>query len=44
MQNKQLKEAKAVEVGNIFKLGARYSEPFNLRDEKGNLILWVVMA
>lgn len=37
-KSKELKEAKAIEVGNIFKLGARYSEPFNLRDEKGNLI------
>ncbi len=34
-----LKEEKAIEVGNIFKLGARYSEPFNLRDEKGNPVL-----
>lgn len=32
-----LKIEKAVEVGNIFKLGTRYSEPFklNYRDEKG---------
>jgi len=37
--NKNLKEEKAIEVGNIFKLGARYSEAFNLRDEKGNPIL-----
>lgn len=30
-------EAKAIEVGNIFKLGTKYSEPFNLKfkDEKG---------
>jgi len=33
-----LKEVKAVEVGNIFKLGTRYSEPFDLRyqDKEGN--------
>lgn len=32
-----LKEAKAVEVGNIFKLGTRFSEPLGLtyKDEKG---------
>ncbi len=31
------KEAKAIEVGNIFKLSTKYSEPFNLKykDEKG---------
>ncbi|MDD5696861.1 MAG: His/Gly/Thr/Pro-type tRNA ligase C-terminal domain-containing protein [Candidatus Pacebacteria bacterium] len=34
-----LKEEKAIEVGNIFKLGTRYSEPFNLKDEKGRMIL-----
>lgn len=28
--NKKLKKEKAIEVGNIFKLGAKYSEPFNL--------------
>lgn len=28
---KDFKEAKAVEVGNIFKLGTKYSEPFGLR-------------
>ena len=35
--NKNLKEEKAVEVGNIFKLKTKYSEPFDLkyRDEKG---------
>jgi prolyl-tRNA synthetase len=35
--NKKLKEDKAVEVGNIFKLGTKYSNPFNLnyRDENG---------
>ncbi|HPD19945.1 MAG TPA: hypothetical protein PLV95_01770, partial [Candidatus Pacearchaeota archaeon] len=37
-KNKEIKEAKALEVGNIFKLGTRYSNPFNLKDEKGNLI------
>ncbi len=32
-----LKEAKAIEVGNIFKYGTRYSEPLNLmfKDEEG---------
>jgi len=31
------KKAKAIEVGNIFKLGTKYSEPFDLKykDEKG---------
>ena len=35
--NKNLKEEKAVEVGNIFKLKTKYSEPFDLkyRDEEG---------
>lgn len=35
--NKNLKEEKAIEVGNIFKLKTKYSEPFNLKykDEKG---------
>jgi prolyl-tRNA synthetase len=28
--NKELREAKAVEVGNIFKLGTKYSAPFDL--------------
>jgi prolyl-tRNA synthetase len=28
--NTELKEEKAVEVGNIFKLGTKYSKPFNL--------------
>ncbi len=34
---KDLKEEKAVEVGNIFKLNTKYSKPFNLvyKDEKG---------
>ncbi|MBI4993872.1 prolyl-tRNA synthetase [Candidatus Wolfebacteria bacterium] len=37
--NKNLRQDKAVEVGNIFKLKTKYSEPFNLRykDEKGDL-------
>lgn len=37
--NKNLKEEKAVEVGNIFKLKTKYSSPFNLKykDEKGEL-------
>lgn len=36
-QNKNLKQEKAVEVGNIFKLGTKYSEPFSLtyKDESG---------
>ncbi|MDO8474424.1 MAG: aminoacyl--tRNA ligase-related protein [bacterium] len=42
-QNKNLKQEKAVEVGNIFKLGTKYSEPFRLtyKDEKGkeNLVV-----
>lgn len=29
--NKDLQEAKAVEAGNIFKLGTKYSEPFDLK-------------
>ena len=35
--NTELREAKAVEVGNIFKLGTKYSLPFELiyTDEKG---------
>jgi prolyl-tRNA synthetase len=35
--NAELKEEKAAEVGNIFKLGTKYSKPFNLTytDEKG---------
>ena len=41
-QNKNLKQEKAVEVGNIFKLGTKYSEPFRLtyKDEqsKENLV------
>lgn len=37
--NENLSEAKSIEVGNIFRLGVRYSEPFNLRDEKGKPIL-----
>ena len=34
---KDLKEEKAVEVGNIFKLGTRFSKPFDMQymDEKG---------
>jgi len=32
-------EKKSIEVGNIFKLGSRYSEPFELKTEKGNPIL-----
>jgi prolyl-tRNA synthetase len=35
--NKQLTEQKAIEVGNIFKLGTRFSEPFGLKykDQSG---------
>ena len=35
--HKDFREAKAVEVGNIFTLGTKFSEPFNLKylDEKG---------
>lgn len=29
--NKELREEKAVEVGNIFKLGTKFSQPFNLQ-------------
>lgn len=38
-QGDDFREAKAVEVGNIFKLGTKYSEPFDLkvRDEKGEM-------
>jgi prolyl-tRNA synthetase len=38
-QGENFREAKAVEVGNIFKLGTKYSEPFDLRirDEKGEM-------
>lgn len=38
LERKNLKEAKAIEVGNIFKLGTRYSEPLGLmfKDEDGN--------
>jgi len=37
-ENKDLKEEKAVEVGNIFKLGNKYSKPFDLSyiDSQGN--------
>lgn len=36
--NKELEEKRAIEVGNIFKLNAKYSKPFGLvyRDENGN--------
>lgn len=41
-QNKDLKQEKAVEVGNIFKLGTKYSGPFRLtyknKDGKENLV------
>lgn len=37
MDRSSLREAKAIEVGNIFKLGTRYSEPLGLtyKDENG---------
>ena len=37
-QNKELREAKAIEVGNIFKLGTKYSAPFGFSysDENNN--------
>ncbi|MDD4803663.1 MAG: His/Gly/Thr/Pro-type tRNA ligase C-terminal domain-containing protein [Candidatus Pacebacteria bacterium] len=37
LNKKDLVEKKAIEVGNIFSLGTRFSEPFNLtyKDEKG---------
>lgn len=42
-QNKKLEKEKAVEVGNIFKLGTKYSTPFSLtyKDAKGkeNLVV-----
>ena len=36
-QGKDFRQEKAIEVGNIFKLGTKYSAPFNLsvKDEKG---------
>lgn len=41
--NKDLREEKAVEVGNIFKMGTRYSEPFDLnyadKNGKKNLVI-----
>lgn len=43
-QNKELREDKAVEVGNIFKLGTRYSQPFDFtftsrEGDKKNVIM-----
>jgi prolyl-tRNA synthetase len=35
----EIKELKAIEVGNIFKLGTKYSSAFDLKDENGNLIV-----
>lgn len=37
LEKRRLKEKRAIEVGNIFSLGTRFSEPFNLtyKDEKG---------
>lgn len=34
--NKDLKETKAVESGNIFKLGTKYSKPFDLKYQDNN--------
>lgn len=38
LKKEELKEHKAIEVGNIFKLGTRFSEPLGLmyKDEEGN--------
>lgn len=33
------KEIKSIEVGNIFKLGTKYSKAFDLKDENGNLVV-----
>ena len=40
LKKEDLKEAKAIEVANIFKLGTKYSEPLGLiyKDESGNKI------
>ncbi len=37
-QNEELRTEKAIEVGNIFKLGTRFSEPFKFtfKDQEGN--------
>jgi len=42
--NKDLREEKSVEVGNIFKLGTKYTEPFDLNyvDKEGNKKLVVM--
>ncbi|HQG09427.1 MAG TPA: His/Gly/Thr/Pro-type tRNA ligase C-terminal domain-containing protein [Candidatus Pacearchaeota archaeon] len=32
-------EKKSIEVGNIFKLNTKYSEPFGLKNEKGEFVL-----
>lgn len=36
---KEFIEEKAIEVGNIFKLGTKYSEIFDLKDENGNNLI-----
>jgi len=36
---KEFIEEKAIEVGNIFKLGTKYSEAFNLKDENGKNVV-----
>lgn len=38
LKREELEEVRAIEVGNIFKLGTRFSEPLGLtfKDEKGN--------
>ncbi|MDD5569100.1 MAG: His/Gly/Thr/Pro-type tRNA ligase C-terminal domain-containing protein [Candidatus Pacebacteria bacterium] len=35
----KFREEKAIEVGNIFKLGSRYSEPFGLKNENGDFVI-----
>jgi prolyl-tRNA synthetase len=43
--NKKLKEIKAIEVGNIFKLGTKYSKPFDLNYmDENNKLQEVVMG
>jgi len=36
---KEFTEEKAIEVGNIFKLGSKYSEAFGLKDENGKHLI-----
>jgi prolyl-tRNA synthetase len=37
--NTEFTEKKSIEVGNIFKLNTRYSEPFGLKTEKGTTVI-----